>query len=78
MVYDGLGEAIYVTDDVPAMTLGLTKVGQDRETGSPALWQIDKAQAATGASAIMRKPIVIPAPMEAALTKSNCPCWSGP
>lgn len=67
ILYDGLGKGIYVTDDVPTMTLGLTKVGQDRATGSPAIWKIDKTEAATGASTITLKPVVLPASMEAAL-----------
>lgn len=67
VLYDGLGEGIYVTDDVQVLTLGLTKVGQDRTTGNLGLLQVDKRRAVAGAAAIVLKPITLPASMEAAL-----------
>lgn len=64
IVYDGTGTGFYVDErvEVVAITLGLSKPGQDPATGSPGMhknpegWRFD-----------MLKPISLPASMEAAL-----------
>ena len=67
IMVDGLGEGIHVTDKVMAWSLNLTKIGQSRAEAKPSPWQIDQAVAATGAAAIVLKPVVLPESMEAAL-----------
>jgi len=62
ILYDGLGENFNLVDDVPALDLGLTKVGQPVSEAKPKLYDRPAPVAVP-----QLKPIVLPASMEAAL-----------
>ncbi len=62
VVYDGLGKGFVLADDIPALDLGLTQVGQSVTEAKPKLYD---RPAALPVQAL--KPITLPAEMEARL-----------
>ena len=62
ILYDGLGKNFNLVDDIPALDLGLTTVGQSVAEAKPSLYKKQPLNVVTEL-----KPVVLPASMEAAL-----------